>query len=258
MLRRWLVTLIGIAMMAASVYAYSWYAGEVDEQVQTTQVLMPTRLIASGETIEAGMLRNVSVPIDAVQETALNRPEEVLGKTAVVPIGPEEQILPWKLADVQLTPRDGERYISFKTEEVTNVSNMIRRGDRVDVWVEFAEAKQIGGEWLGAIKIIEGLRVASVRTAEGAEVADSVPFEAQFQPTGRQQERIRSGANGKPDINTFIMSEPVYEAYALGRLVGTVKIALPDLSLPASSPTTVTDQYRLLAAMLTQQGGAEQ
>jgi Flp pilus assembly protein CpaB len=258
MLRRWLVTLIGIAMMAASVYAYSWYAGEIDEQVQTTQVLMPSRLIASGETIDSGMLRNVPVPIDAVQGAALKRPEDVLGRTAVVPIGPEEQILPWKIADVQLTPSDGERYISFKTDEVTNVSNMIRKGDRVDVWVEFTEAKQIGGEWLGAIKIIEGLLVASVRTSEGAEVADSVPFESQFQPTGRQQERVRSGTSGKPDINTFIMSEPVYEAYALGRLVGTVKIALPDLSLPDSSPTTVTEQYRLLAAMLVQQGGEEQ
>ncbi|WP_199624422.1 Flp pilus assembly protein CpaB [Paenibacillus alkalitolerans] len=253
-MRKWIVTIVGIAMMAASVYGYSWYANRVEKQIDTTAALMPARLIASGEIIDASMLRKATVPVNALQPGAVTKAADVVGKTAVAPIGPEEQILPWKLADDQITPRDGERYISFKTDDVANVSNMIRRGDRVDVWVEFSEAKEIGGELVGSLKIIEGLRVAGVRTAEGAEVTDTASLDAAFQPTGRQHQRVRGAANGKPDVNTFIMSEEVYEAYTLARIMGTIKLALPDLSLQDTSPARVTPGYELLSKTLPAEG----
>ncbi|WP_274361864.1 Flp pilus assembly protein CpaB [Paenibacillus thermotolerans] len=245
-MRKWLVTIIGIVLMGASVYGFSKYAVRVQEEVRTTTAVKPVRMLSSGEVIDASMLRSVPVPAGAVQPGALMEPHEIVGKTVVVPIGAEEQIFPWKLADDQLTPGEGERYISFKTDDVTNVGNMLRKGDRVDVWVEFEQARMIGGEPAGSVKIIEGLRIANVKTAEGGEIADSSSFGVPFQDSGRQYDRLRGAPSGKPDINTYIMSEQIYEAYTFGALAGTIKLALPDLSLQDRSAARVTEDYKKL------------
>ena len=189
---------------------------------------MPTRLIASGERIDASMLRTVRVAKAAIPGDALRHSEQIVGRTAIVPIGPNETIAAWKLADRQLTPRQGERYVSFPTNDVINVGNMLRRGDRVDVWVEFDEPVPLNGRLRGAVKVAERVLVASVRTQEGAEVTDVRAYDAAFQSAGRQMERVRSGASGKAGINTFIMNEEVYDAFALALLVGKVKLALPE------------------------------
>jgi len=206
---------------------------------------MPTRLILSGETVDASMVRRVTVPKAAVAVDALLAERDIVGRTAVAPIGPNEYFAAWKLADRQRTPRTGERYVSFPTNDVTNVGNMLRRGDRVDVWVEFEHPKRLGGSTVGALKVIEGLLVANVRTAEGAEVTDAVGYEAPFASAPRQAERIRSQANGQPGMNTFIMSEDVYEAYVAAELAGAVKLALPELTMQEEAPARVTEAFRM-------------
>ncbi|MES7204610.1 RcpC/CpaB family pilus assembly protein, partial [Cutibacterium acnes] len=161
-------------------------------------------------------------------------------------IGPNEQIASWKVAERKLTPREGERYVSFPADDLTNVGNMLRKGDRVDVWVEFDQPKRLGGTWKGAMKVIEGLEVASVRTAEGAEVMNGgLGAVAVAGPmAGLQQDgAMRGSASGKPSMNTFIMNERLYEAYALAALTGTVKLALPDVSLQAGADARVTADF---------------
>jgi len=240
-MRRWWVTLIGLVMMGASIYGYGRYAEYVRVEAEMTEAVMPAKLIVSGETVDHSMLRRVLIPVEAVDDDALRSEAEIVGKTTVVPIGPNEQIAAWKLADRKLTPREGERYVSFPTDDVTNVGNMLRRGDRVDVWVEFEEPKRLGERWAGAVKVIEGLEVASVRTKEGAEVSG-------------QNGLTRSGAGGPPGINTFIMDDALYEAYALASLIGTVKLALPDLSLPSQGPAGVTAEFEAMRERLAEEG----
>ncbi|MCI3922639.1 RcpC/CpaB family pilus assembly protein [Paenibacillus sp. TRM 82003] len=249
-MRRWLLTLLGVVMMAASIYGYGRYAAAVETEAATFETVMPTRLIASGETVDASMLRRVPIPVGAAAADALTDERDIVGRTAVAPIAPNEQIAAWKLADRQLTPREGERFVTFPTDDVTNVGNMLRRGDRVDVWVEFEQPAAIDGALAGAVKAIEGLVVASVRSAEGAEVADAASFayDAAFASAARQQQRARSAASAKAAMNTYIMDEPLYEAYALARLSGKIKLALPDLSLPDDAPARVSDAFIRYAA----------
>ena len=242
-MRRWIATGLGLLLMAASVFGFNRYAERVERHAATVEAIMPTRLIASGETVDASLLRRVRIPEEALPADALRDEGSIVGRAAVAPIGPNETFASWKLADRQLTPRPGERYVSFPTTDVTNVGNMLRRGDRVDVWVEFEAPVMLGGAAKGALKVAEGVRVASVRTPEGAEVADSYGYDAPFQSAAAQRERVRASANGKPGMNTFIMTEPIYEAYALASLVGTIKLALPEPSLESGGDARLTDEF---------------
>jgi Flp pilus assembly protein CpaB len=248
MVRRWIVTIVGLLLMAGSVWGYNAYIGQVKHKVETVQALQPARLIASGETINSSMLRAVTIPKEALQTDAIQEAKRIIGQTTVVPIGPDEQIASWKLADRRMTPRKGERYVSFTTDEVRNVGNMLRKGDRVDVWVEFTNPTRLGTQTIGALKVIENLPVASIRTAEGVEIADGVAYDAAFLSTSKQREQVRSHANGKPSINTFIMNDALYEAYVFANLNGQIKLSLPDLSLPLMSEARVTAAFKTFRA----------
>jgi Flp pilus assembly protein CpaB len=244
MLRRWLVTLLGIAFMIASVLGYSWYATQVDTAVEMVQTVQPNRWIASGEVITKSILRNVMIPRQALTSEAIRNMQDIVGQTAMVPIGPEEQIAAWKLTERRRTPLDKERYVSFNTDEVTNVGNMLRKGDLVDVWVEFKTPVRMGGEWIGAVKVIENLQLASVRTADGLEIHDELFSFTTLLPTAKQQELSRASASGKPAINVFIMSEEVYEAYLYAGTFGPIRLALPNMTLVQGQSARVTEQFR--------------
>lgn len=254
-MRRWLVTGLGVLLMAASVYGFGRYAEQAERDARTVEAIMPNRLLASGETVDASMLRRVRIAEAALAPDALRDEGEIVGRSVVAPIGPNETIAAWKLADRQLTPAEGERYVSFPTDDVTNVGNMLRRGDKVDVWVEFDAPVTLGGVPRGALKVIEGLSVASVRSAEGAEVADAAAYDAPFQSTARQRDRVRANANGKPGMNTFIMREAIYEAYALASLVGAIKLALPEPSRAEPGEARVTDEFATYREQLVAEEG---
>jgi Flp pilus assembly protein CpaB len=254
-MRRWLVTLLGIVMMGASIYGYGRYADTVETAAATVEAIMPVRLIASGETVDASMLRRLAIPIDALAADALRTESDIVGRVAIVPIGPNEGIAAWKLANRQLTPRAGERYVTFPTNEVTNIGNMLRKGDSVDVWVEFDHPSLVGGVHAGAVKVLEGLKVASVRTAEGTEVTDVAAYDTAFATTARQQQRVRASASGTPAMNTYIMNEALYEAYTLAQLSGTMKLALPDVSLLSSPSPRVSAQFLSYVSGLSFEGG---
>jgi Flp pilus assembly protein CpaB len=254
-MRRWLVTLLGIVMMGASIYGYGRYAEMVETKAATVEAIWPSRLIASGEMVEASMLRRVAIPVGAMAADVLREESAIVGRVAVVPIGPNEGFADWKLADVQVTPREGERYVTFPTDDVTNVGNMIRKGDRVDVWVEFDRPVLVGGVYAGTVKVIEGLAVANVRTAEGVEVTDVSLYDTAFASTARQQQRVRNAAVGKPSMNTYIMNEGLYKAYTLAGLTGRIKLALPDLSLPEHAPARVSETFLAFASALAFEGG---
>ncbi len=237
------MTGLGVLLMATSVYGFGRYAERTERNARTVEAIMPIRLLASGETVDGSMLRRVRIAEAALAPDALRDEADIVGKSVVAPIGPNETFASWKLADRQLTAAEGERYVSFPTDDVTNIGNMLRRGDKVDVWVEFAAPVTLGGVPRGALKVIEGLSVASVRSAEGAEVEDAAAYDAPFQSAARQRERARASANGKPGMNTFIMKEPIYEAYALASLVGKVKLALPEPSSFVDGEAQVTSEF---------------
>ncbi|WP_438432544.1 RcpC/CpaB family pilus assembly protein [Gorillibacterium sp. sgz500922] len=243
-LRGWIIGIVGAALMAVSVVGYLLFMRNYDRSQETLETLMPVRTLLSGERIEAAVLRKVTVPVAAHRPDAVRRPEELIGKYVVVPIGREEEIAAWKLSRDKLVPEEGERYYSFKTDAAANVNNMVRRGDRVDVWVELKQsAGEPGVERASALKVIEGLPVAGVKTAEGAEVTDKQGMDALLASDAAQLADSRGKSAGKPELNTFIMNDEVYAAYAAAAAAGTIRLALPNLTRETEAQALVTPEF---------------
>jgi Flp pilus assembly protein CpaB len=243
-LRGWIIGIAGAALMAVSVVGYLAFMRDFDSSQETLDTLMPVRTLLSGERIEATLLRRVTVPVAAHRTDAVDKPEELIGKIVVVPIGREEEIALWKLSADRLVPQPGEHYYSFKTDTAANVNNMVRRGDRVDVWVERKESGSAAGERVNALKVIEGLPVAGVKTAEGLEVMDKQGLDAMLASDAAQLAEARGKAPGKPELNTFIMTDEVYQAYAAAAALGTIRLALPNLTQADDVSARVTDEFR--------------
>jgi len=243
-MRGWITGAAGVALMALSVIGYLMFMKDYDRSQATMDTLMPMRTLLSGERVDAALLRKVTLPVAAHRTDAIRKPEELIGKYVIVPIGRDEEIAAWKLSVDKLTPAEGERYYSFKTDAVTNVNNMVRRGDRVDVWVELKQpADDRKEERVTAVKVIEGLPVAGVKTAEGAEVGDKPGLDAMLASDAAQLADSRGKAPGKPELNTYIMSDEIYAAYAAAAAAGMIRLALPNLTQGDSGPARVTSEF---------------
>ncbi|MDQ0896215.1 MULTISPECIES: hypothetical protein [unclassified Paenibacillus] len=246
-MRKVIIGASGVALMAISVVGNLYFSKLTEVKFTSTITVKPTRLLKSGEIIEASMLRQVSIPEAAHVKEAIIDSKDLLGKEVLVPVGENEEIASWKVGTPGYVPREGERYYSFKTDVTTNVNNMVRLGDSVDVWVEFDSPKLIrtpnGLETIGAVKIIEGLRVTSIKTAEGVEVWDVNALENLVQSDSDQLANSRAKSTGKPETNTYIMNDDTYSAYALGSIGGKIKLALPNLNKRDMPPAKVTDSF---------------
>jgi hypothetical protein len=250
-MRKVIIGVTGVVLMIGSILGYLYFMQSTEVKVSTMQTIKPTRLLNSGEIIDISMIRRVTSSVSAHSVDAIQDVNLLVGKVIAVPIGKDEEFASWKLSTIRLTPKEGERYFSFKTDNETNVNNMLRRGDRIDVWVEFDQPKIVtdstGGTLsIGAVKIIEGLMVSDIKTAEGLSVTDSTGVETIIQSDQTQFNNARNKATGKPELNTYIMNDEVYEAYVLGNIGGHIKLALPDLSYRSIDPMKVTSAYMQL------------
>ncbi|WP_148450041.1 RcpC/CpaB family pilus assembly protein [Gorillibacterium timonense] len=230
--------------MALSVLGYLLFMNHLEHSKSTVETLMPVRTLLSGEVVDVSLLHSVTVSSAAHRADAVMDPNELIGKQVVVPIGRDEEFAAWKLSEVKLTPMTGERYYSFKTDAATNVNNMVRRGDRVDVWVEWkGQTSDQREERITAVKIIESLPVAGVKTAEGVEVGDKFGVDSMLAGDAAQLASSRGRAPGKPELNTYIMSDEVYAAFAAASVHGTIRLALPNLTEANSEPARVTSEF---------------
>lgn len=248
-MRKWSVRLLGILIILVSILGYWYYTDQRNLQVSTITTLVPSRTLQAGEILEASMINQVVIPAAQHRVNAIRERGQLEGKIVTVALAPDEEFVPWKISDVRLAPTAEERYFSFKTDTLANVGNMVRKADRVDVWIEFEKPRSVhfsNGQtvMIGAMKIIDSLPVVSVKTAEGVEVSDDNSLVNMIVPAN-----ARSRATGKPESNTYLMAEDVYQAYVMGSTVGKIKLALPNLSnnvdfmIPASTTDTYTQFY---------------
>jgi hypothetical protein len=183
----------------------------------------------------------VMIPITAHASNAITDLEAIRGLRVKVPLSTGEEFAAWKLSDVILAPDEGQRYYSFKTDALQNVSNMVRRGDHVDVWVEFDSPRRFidrngDKQWIGSIKLLENLLVSDVKSAEGIEIADvneNGAFSSLRAAVAIDEKpdmnRVRASPNAKPEVNTYIMSEEEYNVYVIGSLSGRIKLSLANI-----------------------------
>lgn len=106
------------------------------------EVVVASKDLAEGTTIEAAQLKMASVPDRFVQPYATRSPQDLIGKVTVAPMAEGEQILLNKLRRPEqvpvgstlsaLTPK-GKRAVTIGVDTMSGVGGFVRPGDTVDL-----------------------------------------------------------------------------------------------------------------------------
>jgi hypothetical protein len=250
---------IGLLFICLSLYLYIQFTNHYKDTVMTMRTLKPLHPLQIGEVITDDNVQSVIIPTAAHVASAVTDLEAIRGKKVKVPMSNGEEFVAWKLEEAAITPVKGQRYYSFKTDALQNVANTVRRGDHVDVWVEFEMPRQFVDDqgkkhWVGSLKLLENLLVADVKGADGEEIVDAPEGNHAFQSVrvGVLQAHepdlnlIRAKPNGKPEVNTYIMNEAEYNAYVIGALSGKIKLSLANVLAIEDKESRVTDLFNQL------------
>jgi pilus assembly protein CpaB len=145
----WLTAGIVVAMLAGIVgfMTLSRAAAQTGTQETSTVPTVPVVVAARAVAVRAGLtaqdLAVRQMPADAVPEGALRDTADAQGKLTLVELTPGEVVLGRRLLDPNIIPPDGRTAVFMADEEVLMAfpagdlltrMNMIKAGDRVDVY----------------------------------------------------------------------------------------------------------------------------
>ncbi len=156
-----------IAAALSALLVYGMYELQVRQIVlqETVEVIVPSRFIATGERITADVLSVKKISRAAYGEEMMTDPVHVLGMETAVPLGLGEPILNWKISPYRLLPGRDQATFQIPREYVLSVSNGIRAGDKVILY--------LSGQEQGAQRLFrEPVTVASVKSSGNQEVDD--------------------------------------------------------------------------------------
>ncbi|RXZ79825.1 flagellar biosynthesis protein FlgA [Paenibacillaceae bacterium] len=132
---------------------------------ETVAVVVPNRFIAVGERLGEEMLTVKRVAAANFEQGMVTELSQVVGQETAVPLGSNEPILEWKISSYRLLPRRHEATFQIPRDYVLSVSNGIRAGDRVLLYLS-----ETGGE---SHRLFDPLiTVASVKSSGNQEIDD--------------------------------------------------------------------------------------
>ncbi|WP_308636156.1 SAF domain-containing protein [Paenibacillus silvisoli] len=132
---------------------------------ETVEVVVPVRFVAAGERLQADLLGMKQIAkASYVPEMSLH-PEELGGMEVVVPLGANEPVLSWKVDKFRLLPGRDQSTFQIPRDYVLSVSNGIRAGDRVVVYLSGGGAESVR-------LFPDSVTVASVKTSGNVEIDD--------------------------------------------------------------------------------------
>lgn len=265
-MKKWIAVIIGACIVIGSAIGFSKYMKSYELDVTMMNTIKPVRMIQPNELITREMLR--IVPISTVQhmQNAVVDMDKIIGMRAIIPIGETEEILSWKIGEDHLYPDENEQYLGFKASIIDTVINMVRRGDKVDVWVEYASPKiynpagqEVDQSQLSRVLsenpnittslpvgwtkvynklLVQGLTVAYVKDQEGREVVDNsltsslgIESLSALQRDSKNMEFYRQNASAFSAYITFIINPEQYSLVAEGQKEGIIKLGLPGSSI---------------------------
>lgn len=217
-----LLSLLSACAAAVLVYGlYVWQLQQLELQQQVT-VIAPARFLDAGEVLTADALTTVTMMASHVQEDMVTNTEEIIGLTALIPLGAGEPVRSWKLGEIRLLPTNKESVFQIPDDYVLSVSNDIRAGDKVGIYLSGTEHSR---------KLFErDVVVASVKTAANREVMEEMPAD---QRLGGNEERLhgrRQQASGTIAHVNLLLQEQEWEEIdrACSGQAGKLVIALAD------------------------------
>ncbi|MDD9271705.1 flagellar biosynthesis protein FlgA [Paenibacillus sp. GCM10023248] len=162
--RSLLIALVSAVLAALLVYGLYLLQVHQVEMQQTVQVAVPRDFIRAGVLIQEDMVELRSIQKGSYTSSMLSRLEEIVGQETLIPLGKEEPILKWKVNRYHLLPNELQATFQIPKEYVLSVSNGIRAGDRVRLYVSGTDgsSRRLFDE--------KEIKVASVKSSSNVEV----------------------------------------------------------------------------------------
>ena len=153
--------------MIISFFLYNRIKSQYALKSRPVQIVAAAKQIDPGTVIQAGDLMQIDWPVNFPLEASFNKPEDLVGRVAVIPIAAKEPIREPLLATagaVGLTTKipEGMRAVAVETNDVTSVAGFLYPGAHVDVLVTFRPegAGRNGQEWMTSI-VLQNVQVLS-------------------------------------------------------------------------------------------------
>ncbi|MGG4035404.1 SAF domain-containing protein [Paenibacillus cisolokensis] len=164
--RNAMISLAAAVLSGLLVYGiYSFQLQQLERQ-ETVRVVVPKRLLPAGARLAADDFEYRAIARSSYDaEQMLLDASQVEGMEAVVPLGQGEPLLLWKIDRFRLMPGSDQSTFQIPREYVLSVSNGIRAGDKVVVYVS-------GGPTESARLFEDVVTVASVKTSGNVEIDD--------------------------------------------------------------------------------------
>lgn len=226
--RKILLSLIAATLAALAVYGLYVVQLQRVKGEEKVEVIVPNSWIDAGQFITAEQLTWLSIPQSIATEDMVFAIDEIIGEEAVIPLGANEPILNWKLNKFALHPSEQQATFQIPKEYIKSISNGIRAGD--EVWIYLSSAEGVSERLFQ-----EGVIVASVKTGNNNEVdvPDETAKHAIIRSNAEQMYASRRDANGMIEhINVNLTEEQWLELDARCR-EGTSKLVIAYHSLPA-------------------------
>ncbi|NEW09166.1 flagellar biosynthesis protein FlgA [Paenibacillus sp. SYP-B3998] len=194
-----------IAALLAGGLVYGVYVLQVNqvELQQTVQVVVPKDFIRAGTMVGSDMVELRAMQKGSFASSMITELDEIVGQETLIPLGKHEPILKWKVNRYHLLPNEHQATFQIPKEYVLSVSNGIRAGDRVRIYVSAADGS--------SRKLFENeIMVASVKSSANVEVDNPKSSNLMSKVEGDKEKMYASRleANGAIDqINLNLAEE---------------------------------------------------
>jgi len=157
------ISLTAAVLSGMLVYAVYLLQVRQIELQEMAEVVVPRKFIDTGTKLEAAHLTTAFLPRSAITPEMITSMLEAVGMETSMPLGGNEPLLRWKVDKYRLLPGKGQSTFQIPREYVKSISNGIRAGDEVVVYLS-DEAT------LSRKLFPEAIRVAGVKTAANLEI----------------------------------------------------------------------------------------
>jgi hypothetical protein len=200
--RNAIISLTAAVLSASLVYGMYELQRIQIEKEETVAVLVPKRFIGAGERLKESDLEYKMVPQTAFVPDMVIKLEQAAGKETVIPLGKGEPLLKWKVDDFYLQPRRSESTFQIPKEYIRSISNGIRAGDKVQLFVS--------GEGSPSERLFtEAVTVASVKSSGNVEIdnLENPNLFSRAEGTKEQMYASRREANGMIEYLNLNLTE---------------------------------------------------
>nr|WP_202887069.1 SAF domain-containing protein [Cohnella zeiphila] len=196
------ISLAAALLSGLLVYGIYWLQLRHIRLEEKVPVVVPKQFIPAGTVLDKSMLTTALIPRSSLKEDMLSRPSDADGMQTFAPLGTGEPLLDWKVSMYPLLPKEGEETFQVPRDYIKSVSNGIRAGDWVVVYLS-SEAE--GSRRLYAEPVI----VAAVKTAANTEIDDPSNPSVLSMASGDKEKMYasRRDANGNIDAVNLNLTE---------------------------------------------------